>query len=102
MKTAFQRNVENLEKERLTYYSEASGKQQDKEEDRKLFINMSILQILQQLSQTVIDIINELTSGNATDTRSFIYTFFKGDRMIYIGLILLFISFSVYVIDITS
>lgn len=102
MKTSFQRNVENLENERLTYYSETSGKQRLDKEDQKLFINMSILQILQQLSQTVIDIINELTSGEITDARSFLYTFFKGDRMIYIGLVLLFISFSVYVIDITS
>lgn len=102
MKTAFQRNVENLENERLAYYSEASGQQQEEKEDQKLFINMSILQILQRLSQTVIDIINELTSGKATDLRTFIYTFFKGDRMIYLGLILLFVSFSVYIVDITS
>jgi hypothetical protein len=98
----FQRNVEKQENKNLTYYSDTSNNKKDDTTEEKLFINLSIAQILANLSQTVIDIINDVTSGKATDARSGLMILFRGDRMIYVGLILLFISFSIYIIDVAS
>lgn len=100
--TTYQQKVLNTEGERLRYYTAISGDARDKERLGQMFINMSVRDILMKLSYTVIQIINELTSGEIESFRDVVTVFFKEDRMIYIGILVVAISFAMYLIDITS
>ena len=99
---SYERKVLEHEGTKLTYYSEVSNKTQADDEDKKLFVNLSIKELLQGISMTFIAIINDLVSGEVKDFKSFLLVIFKQNRMIYLGLILVFIAFCIYLIDITS
>uniref|UniRef100_A0A6C0J4F0 Uncharacterized protein n=1 Tax=viral metagenome TaxID=1070528 RepID=A0A6C0J4F0_9ZZZZ len=86
----------------IKYYSEISNKDRSIEEGNHLLLNLSLREILAKWSETFVNIINEITSGNKNDLRSIISIFVKGDRMIYVGLTLIMIAFSIYLIDITG
>ena len=88
------------ENEKLAYYTEISQRQQDQEESDKLFLNMSIKEILAKVSTVFIEILGELL--HARSMKDVIVAVFKADRMIYIGLIVIFIAFSMYIVDITG
>jgi hypothetical protein len=98
----FHRGVEQQEKQKLTYFADTSNNKKHDQEDDKLFINLSVAQILLNISSTVINIINDITNGHIKDFQSLARIFFVADRAIYVGIILLFIAFSIYIIDITS
>ncbi len=98
----FERKVLETEKQNLTYYTEKANKAATQQKTENLFINLSIKEILVNLSKTFVGILNDLmTPGNLTGGR-IIEILFKEDRMIYVGLLILFIAFSIYLIDITS
>lgn len=78
---------------RLNYLSEVSNKRGAREVDNDLFINRSIAQILRSISDTIINIINEVVAGEARDFRSAITILFKGDRMIYLGIVVVMVAF---------
>lgn len=94
--------IEQSEKDQLTYLTDRTNQTELKREDQALLLNLSISQILQNLSSTFVEILNDILGGNWTGARGFIMIFFKGDRMIYVGLLALFCAFCIYLIDITS
>jgi hypothetical protein len=100
----FERKVLETENKNLTYYTEKTNKEAIQQKTENLFINLSIKEILINLSKTFVGILNDLlTPGNLSLTGGrIIDILFKEDRMIYVGLLILFISFSIYLIDITS
>jgi len=69
------------------------------------FFNFSIIDIYKNTIQTIIDIINEITnlfdiSPNYNNIfRKILRIIFKNDRMFYIGIILIILSFIIYFID---
>ena len=77
----------------LKYYSnKASYDQNESHEDRKL-INLSLAEIAANISDTIITIINELLDPEKNSSlRSIVEIFFKGDRMIYLGMIIIAVS----------
>lgn len=99
---SYQRKVEQHENDQLTYYTQRANVEQEQEETGKLFVNLSVKQIIQGLAQTIIDIVNDLVSGEIKDAKGLVAIFFYGDRMIYLGVLLVLVAFSVYLIDITS
>ena len=94
---SYQRAVELNEQDTLTYYTERANAKRST--DQALFVNLTLKQIIQNISQTFIDIINELVSGELTKER-LIMVFFKEDRMVYIGSLLVIVAFVIYVTDI--
>ncbi len=84
---------------RLHYLTEVSNRKETVEVDKQLFINQSISQILRSISQTIIDIINEFVAGEAKDFRSAVTTLFRGNRMIYIGIVVVLVGFLLYILD---
>ena len=99
---SYERKVQEHEGTKLTYYSDIGNKEQTEDEEEKLFVNLSLKELLQGISETIIAIINDLVSGNVRDVESLVLVIFKKNRMVFLGLILVFIAFCVYLIDITS
>jgi hypothetical protein len=93
------KRVISEEDRKLTYFTE---RDRNRPEDDRLFINLSIKEVLHGMSIAFINIINDIVSGQQASMSDYIMAFFKGDRMIYVGLLLILVAFSIYIIDITS
>ncbi len=87
---------------KLNYYTNRANIQKIEGVDNDLFINRSLKQILHSISKTFIDIINEFLEGEAVSFRSALTILFKGDRMIYLGIVMIIIAFATYIADITN
>jgi len=98
---AYEQRVLKGEGEQLRYYAEKSNYNQKEHTEGLLLINMSLKQILMKWSQTFVDILTDLATGHVTGVRSLIDTLVREDRMIYVGLTLVMIAFSMYLVDIT-
>ena len=98
----YERMVEVHEGEQLTYYRDQANQSQESDERSKLFINLSISEILRRISQTFIDIIDELVTGKVYNVTSLLTALFRGDRMIYVGILLVMIGFAIYIADLAS
>lgn len=77
----------------------------EERKDKDDFFNFSILEIYHNTLQTIIDIINEvMTVLDNTNKDQYFYKkllniFLNENRMFYIGIILIFLSFIIYFID---
>ena len=58
--------------------------------------NLSLKVIITNTINTLVDILQELSKGHTKRI------FLKGDRMFYLGLLTVFVSFCLYLINITS
>jgi hypothetical protein len=94
---SYQKAVELNEQDTLTYYTLRAN---NKRTDQVLFADLTLKQIIQNISRTFVDIINDLVSGQVQTKEQFIMTFFGGDRMIYIGTLLVLIAFIIFITDI--
>jgi hypothetical protein len=97
----FQRKVLETENQKLTYYTEKANKSASEEKTENLFINLSLKQIFINLTTAFVGILNDiLTPG--FEFRNILSVLTKEDRLIYVGMVILFVSFSIYLIDITG
>ena len=96
----FETRVLETEGQKLKYYSEKTNRMEDLKENEKLFINLSLKDILINISSSVISIINEIIEKGIKTPHDLITIIGRGDRLIYVGIIILFITFGVYVVDI--
>ncbi len=99
---SYEKKVINEENKQLIYFTERSQTERNAEVSNKLFLNLSIKEILQNMSLVFVSIINELVSGQAHNMSDYIMIFFKESRMIYVGLVVLFVAFSIYIVDVTQ
>lgn len=113
LKDQFSLNYTDYEKLKLAQqYNKlyASSLRENEEEVRqyenKKFYNMSLKLLLQNASQVYIDLINELsnyfTHNDEKTLNKLGYIITKGENMIYIGLLVVVIAFSLWFIDITA
>ena len=98
----YERKVMKAEGEQLAYYTTVANQEQSEKMQEKLLLNLSIREILRNMSMVFVAIITEITSGVVHSPRDLLYILFKENRMMYIGLVMVFVAFSIYVIDITS
>lgn len=85
---------------RLNYFAETAEKENTNE---NVFVNLSIKDLLRNFAQTMIHIINELLEINRNTTfNDILLIFIKNDRLISVGLLMVMIGLSIYIIDITS
>jgi hypothetical protein len=99
---SYERVVEQHEEDRLTHYTQRATLEQEKEITDHLLVNMSITEIMTGVSQTIIEIINEVVSGEIKTLKQLAISLFKGERMIYIGVLTVMIAFAFYIMDLTG
>jgi hypothetical protein len=78
----------------------------DKIKEQKNFYDLSLREVYKNTLQTIIDILNDITnaySNGYIDNNNYIYIIInilsKEERRLYVGIILLFLSFIIYFID---
>ena len=96
--TQFVRNVIKKGKKRIDYFSDRANKEKSKEVKAENIFNLSLKQIFENLSKTLIDLLTDIISGNIYS----IADIFKGDRILYLGLLLFLIALGIYIVDITT
>ena len=97
---SYESKVTDIEGKKLQYYTENAQSAQRAE--KKVFTDLSLKTIFQNVSFTLIAIINDILAGQIKKPSDVIMVLFKEDRMIYLGLIIMTIAFCIYIIDITS
>jgi len=97
-----QEQVLKAEDEKLKYYASKANNEAIHLEEDKLLVNLSLAQVAKNIAQTIIAVINELLDPQNRNVQAIIQIFFKEDRMMYIGMTLILIVFSFYIVDITS
>ena len=82
-----------------------TDKERISQENKKVY-NMSLKLLVQNASRVYIQIINELsnyfTYNDEKNLNQIGYILSKGENMIYVGLLIVVIAFSLWLIDITS
>ena len=101
--TQYEIDTLSTEQRRLKYFSDKTNDENNEKTQKETFINLSIVEIFRRLSQVIIAIINDLIIVNKNTPKSeIILIFTKQDRLIYIGLLILIICLSMYIVDITN
>ena len=103
----YKKIIENTIEIKFNQLLETIPKFINKEErkDTDDFFNISMIDIYRNTIQTIIDIINEIThlfdiTKNYDNIfRKILKILFKNERMFYIGIILIILSFIIYFID---
>lgn len=86
----------------LQYMTDKENTLRSKQTVHQQFINLSLLEIANGISMTIISIINELLdSSKPKELNDIIEIFFKDDRMIYVGLTIFLFTLGLYIIDIS-
>lgn len=99
----FEQKAKEDQQRRLKFYTDTSNEESQKKQEKDIFINLSLVQLFQKMSSTIINIINEILDIKSDTTiNDIIYIFIKEDRLIYIGMLCIIITLSLYLIDVTS
>lgn len=102
-KKIIENTIETKFNELLETIPKFINKEERKDDDD--FFNISILDIYKNTIQTIIDIINDMThlfdiTKNYNNIfRKILRILFKNERMFYIGIIFIILSFIIYFID---
>lgn len=83
------------EQQKLHYFSATANKDQTHSVEKTFLPNLTLSELLQNWMETMVQIMNELIE-NPLSFDHIAKTFFTGDRIIYVGLTLIFISLFVY------
>lgn len=101
--TQFEIQALQDEQRRLTFYTDKTNEEINQVIEQELFINLSVVKLFQNLSATIIAIINEILEVNQDTTfEDFILIFVKGNRLVYLGMLLIMIALAIYIVDITQ
>ena len=91
--------------EKLYHKGKEENKKRELEFDNKKFYNLSFRQIGTNLSVVFMDMLNEFSVYSHKDDKTINDLFIivtKGDRLLYVGLILILVSFLLYFIDLSQ
>jgi hypothetical protein len=94
------------EQQKLNYYTVKENKENSKREAKRTIENMNIIEIFQNISITFNKIIGEIlnmeSDGMTVTVYNILNIFFKEDRALYIGLVILLTALGIFIVDITS
>ena len=93
--------LDNLKEQhrRLTFFNDKTNEERKKQQEERLFINLSLIELFQNISKTIINIINDLLAINQdTKYEDIILIFIKRERLIYIGMVSIIIAISIWII----
>ena len=97
LQTDYDRKIIQNERNRLRKLSNMANKEIEENIKTSLVQNLSLKVIITNTINTLVDILQELSKGDRLED-----IFLKGDRMFYLGLLTVFVSFCLYLINITS
>ena len=101
--SSYQEEAKVHESVTLRHLSNKKNQEQELDIEHKLFVNLSLREIMSNMSATIIVIINELLDPRIKKSPSNLITiFFQDDRMIYLGLFVALSGLGIYLIDITK
>ncbi len=101
----FDKFLISKQQESLNKKSLKATAQSIKDKDDEKFYNLSISQVLQNTTKTLVDVINDIVIFINDQHKTFgelFNIFTKSDRLIYLGLVFVFISIVLYFIMVTS
>ena len=84
------------EAKHLKYYSDVATSETPEENDS--FINLSLVEIGQNISRTFADCLTEFLLIKEFDINAVINILTKEDRLIYIGIIILFVALCIFLV----
>lgn len=87
------------EYDKLKHYSELANDEQDREVEGERITDLSARRIAERVSVTVNNLISDLLNPDVPKTPDLL---FKEDRLIYLGILVLAISFVFYFIEVSS
>lgn len=94
-------SVQELEERSLKYISDKATDDQQETNNGELLVNKSVKDIAIASRNTIVDILSELSSPGLSVAKV-INIVFKGDRLVYVGLIVITISLLLYLLDVTG
>ena len=97
LQTDYDRKIIQNERNRLRKLSNMANIEIEENIKTSLVQNLSLKVIITNTINTLVDILQELSKGDRLED-----IFLKGDRMFYLGLLTVFVSFCLYLINITS
>ena len=94
------------EQQKLKYYTTKDNEENAKKESKRTIENMTIMEVFQNISVTFNAIIGEILNMDKNNVpvtfKNVLEIFFKDDRSLYIGLVMLLTCIGIFIIDITS
>jgi len=94
----------SLEESNIDYESKKLKKLSEKENEKieeeiynKKYLNLNLQDLYQNFMQTMIDILDDFMKK-----KPLLEIFTKEDRLFYLGILVMFVSFCLYLIDITK
>jgi hypothetical protein len=88
---------------KLKYFTDTTNEELQQQQEKELFINLSLVTLFSKMSSTIIDIINELLQVTRdSQMNEIIFIFIQKDRLIYLGMLFVIISLAMYLIDVTQ
>jgi hypothetical protein len=91
------------QRRRLQYFTDTTNEELRQQQEQEVFVNLSIVNLFEKLSTTIITIMNELLALAKDATfNDVLYIFVKEDRLVYIGFLAILVALAIYLIDITS
>jgi len=93
-------------KQKLKHYTHMENKENKNKEAKRTIENMTIMEVLQNISLTFNAIIGEILNMEKNNVSVTAYNvldiFFKEDRPLYIGIVILLTCIGIFIIDVTS
>lgn len=94
------------EQQKLNYYTNKDNEENKNKKAKKTIENMTITEVLQNISLTFNAIIGEILNMEKDNVSVTVYNmldiFLKEDRALYIGLVILLTCIGIFIIDVTS
>ena len=90
-RTNYEQTAINNENAYLKYYTDKTNSEQQAQTEGELFINLSLRSIVTKISETIISVLNDLLEPKSKGLTEYVMIFFKGDRMIYLGVTIMLI-----------
>ena len=94
------------EQQKLKHYTYKDNEENKNKEAKRTIENMTIMEVLQNISLTFNAIIGEILNMEKNNVSVTAYNvldiFFKDDRPLYIGLVILLTCIGIFIIDVTS
>ena len=94
------------EQQKLKYYTNKDNEENKNKEAKRTIENMSITEVFQNISITFTAIIGEILNMEKNNVPVTVYNmldiFFKEDRALYVGLVILLTCIGIFIIDVTS
>ena len=93
----YDKEVIAKERKRLKKLSNMANDEIDENIKTSLIQNLTLKEVISNTINTLVDILQDLSKGRRLED-----VFLKNDRMFYLGILTLFVSFCLYLINITS